>query len=80
MPHPMEPRISEGNVLSHLYDVPFIGQRKIGKGGLPKKRAMDDFVALSQGRRTVRTGSAEIEGKEIRAIGIITGQIIRQDL
>jgi hypothetical protein len=59
------------DVFSHLYDIPFIGQRKIGKRGLAKKRAMDDLIALSQRRRTVSPGSAEIEGKKISAIGII---------
>jgi hypothetical protein len=61
----------EGDIFSHLYDVPFAGQSKIGKRGLAKKRAMDDLIALSQGRCTVNTGAAEIEGKKIRAIGII---------
>jgi hypothetical protein len=32
---------------------------------------MDDLIALSQGRRTVRTGSAEIEREKIGAVGII---------
>jgi hypothetical protein len=62
----------EGDIFSHLYDIPFGGQSKIRKRGLTKKRSMDDLIALSQGRRTVRAGAAEIEGEEIRAIGIIS--------
>jgi len=59
----------EGNFLPHLDDVPFVGQREIGKRRLAKKGTMNDLIALSQGRGTVRTGSVEIVQEEVCAIG-----------
>ena len=58
----------EGNVFPHLDDVPFVGQGEIGKRRLAKKGTMDDLIALSQGRGTVRTSAVEIVQEEIQTI------------